>query len=91
MLYLGIDWQRLGVKMAKFKSKYNGTIIEFTNEHDIVELRKHSEYMEVIDAEWETKDEGRDSPRTLDTGPISSHDKEGSLPVKTRLRRKHKK
>lgn len=36
--------------MAKFKCVHSGTIIEFNQEHDIKEMRKHSEYVEVVEA-----------------------------------------
>lgn len=33
--------------MVKFMCKHSGTIFEFTSEHDINEMRLHSEYEEI--------------------------------------------
>lgn len=33
--------------MAKFKCQHTGNIVEFTAEHDIETMRKHTEYTEV--------------------------------------------
>jgi len=33
--------------MAKFKCQHTGNIVEFTAEHDIDAMRKHTEYTEV--------------------------------------------
>lgn len=35
--------------MAKFKCQHTGNIVEFTAEHDIETMRKHTEYTEVFD------------------------------------------
>jgi hypothetical protein len=34
--------------MAKFKDIATGNVFEFTNEHDIQTMRKHPEYVEVV-------------------------------------------
>ncbi len=36
--------------MAKFKCQHTGNIVEFTTEHDILTMQKHTEYTEVLDA-----------------------------------------
>ena len=35
--------------MAKFKCQHTGNIVEFTTEHDIATMQKHTEYTEVFD------------------------------------------
>lgn len=35
--------------MAKFKCQHTGNIVEFTAEHDVATMRKHTEYTEVFD------------------------------------------
>lgn len=35
--------------MAKFKCQHTGNIVEFTAEHDIDAMRKHTEYTEIFD------------------------------------------
>jgi hypothetical protein len=35
--------------MAKFKCIHTGNIVEFSTEHDIQTIRKHSEYTEVLE------------------------------------------
>ena len=39
--------------MAKFKCHHTGNIVEFTTEHDILTMQKHTEYTEVLDAPLE--------------------------------------
>jgi len=39
--------------MAKFKCQHTGNIVEFTTEHDIATMQKHTEYTEVLDAPLE--------------------------------------
>ena len=39
--------------MAKFKCVHTGNIVEFTTEHDIATMQKHTEYTEVLDAPLE--------------------------------------
>lgn len=41
--------------MAKFKDIATGNIFEFTSEHDIETMRKHTEYTEVIEEEVKEK------------------------------------
>lgn len=38
-----------GDKMAKFRCKASGGIVEFTNEYDIEQVRKQEDYEEVIE------------------------------------------
>ncbi len=35
--------------MARFKDIATGNVFEFTNEHDIQTMRKHPEYVEVVE------------------------------------------
>ena len=35
--------------MAKFKCTHSGTILEFKSIHDVQEMRKHPEYIEVLE------------------------------------------
>ena len=35
--------------MAKFKCQHTGNIVEFTAEHDVATMRKHTEYIEVLE------------------------------------------
>ena len=35
--------------MAKFKCQHTGNIVEFTTEHDILTMQKHTEYTEVLE------------------------------------------
>ena len=37
--------------MASFKDVATGNVFEFTNEHDIQTMRKHPEYVEVVQEE----------------------------------------
>lgn len=78
--------------MAKFKSTYNGTIIEFHNENDIAELRKHPSYTEVIEDgnKGIKEDTGRDPAREIHPSPVPSPDKAPSMPAKTGVRGKRK-
>jgi hypothetical protein len=41
--------------MAKFKCIHTGNIVEFTAEHDSETMRKHAEYVEVVDTPQEVK------------------------------------
>ena len=36
--------------MAKFKCNQSGNVIEFLQEHEIAEMRKHGGYTEVVEA-----------------------------------------
>lgn len=77
--------------MAKFKSTYNGTVLEFTNENDIEGLRNHPGYVEVIeDALGETKDTGHNPARTVHPSPIPPSDTKTGVPAKTGVRGKRK-
>lgn len=77
--------------MAKFKSTYNGFVIQFTNENDIAELRKHHGYVEVVeDALGKKESTGCDPAREVHTSPVPSPDREQSMPAKTRVRGKRK-
>jgi hypothetical protein len=35
--------------MAKFKCIVSGTIVNFEHEHDILDMRKHPQYEEVVE------------------------------------------
>lgn len=35
--------------MAKFKCLVSGNVVEFQHEHDIVDMRKHPQYEEVVE------------------------------------------
>lgn len=35
--------------MAKFKCKHTGNVVEFTLQNDIDTMRKHNEYVEVVE------------------------------------------
>lgn len=37
--------------MAKFRCKQSGTVLEFTQEHDIEQLRQQEDYEEVVEEE----------------------------------------
>lgn len=37
--------------MARFKDIATGNVFEFSNEHDIQTMRKHPEYVEVVEEE----------------------------------------
>jgi hypothetical protein len=41
--------------MAKFKCVHTGNVVEFETEHDIVTMRKHEEYTEVVETSQEVK------------------------------------
>jgi len=40
--------------MAKFQDIATGNVFEFTNAHDIETMRKHSEYIEVVEEQEQT-------------------------------------
>jgi hypothetical protein len=44
-------------KMAKFKCLLSGTVVSFEYEHDIVQMRKHPQYEEVVEKKIEVKKE----------------------------------
>ena len=43
--------------MAKFKCLLSGTVVSFEYEHDIVQMRKHPQYEEVVEKKIEVKKE----------------------------------
>ena len=43
--------------MTKFKCLLSGTVVSFEHDHDVVQMRKHPQYEEVIEKKVEVKKE----------------------------------
>jgi hypothetical protein len=60
--------------MAKFKCNQSGNTIEFFQEHEIAEMRKHGGYTEVVEQEAAPVKSTKKSKVTADETSISGDD-----------------